>query len=121
MPKPKTPRTTNGKTTTKTTSAVPEVQLASNPEAVTPAIAIAEPVKEVAKTVTMESARPEVKAAKRAEPRKNVFPINLDEEIRRRAYELSEQRGFVPGHETEDWLVAEHEILARYTEQQQTA
>ena len=121
MPKPKTPRTTNGKTTTKTTSAVPEVQLASNPEAVTPAIAIAEPVKEVAKTVTMESARPEVKAAKRAESRKNVFPINLDEEIRRRAYELSEQRGFVPGHETEDWLVAEHEILARYTEQQQTA
>ena len=33
-------------------------------------------------------------------------------EIRRRAYELYEQRGHTPGHENEDWLVAEQEILA---------
>jgi len=35
------------------------------------------------------------------------------DEIRRRAYQLSEQRGFEPGHETEDWLCAEREILGR--------
>lgn len=62
---------------------------------------------------TLKSAQPA------PEPKKNVFPINLDEEIRKRAYELYEQRGFVSGYENEDWLTAEHEVLARY--QQQTA
>jgi len=50
--------------------------------------------------------------------KKNVVPINLEDEIRRRAYELYEQRGFQSGHEHEDWLIAEREILARYSEQQ---
>jgi hypothetical protein len=118
MPRAKTPRTTNGKTTTKTTTtATPEIQVAATPQAAV----TAEPVKEVTKTVKMDAVKPEVKTTKRPEVRKNVFPINLDEEIRRRAYELSEQRGFIPGHETEDWLFAEREILARYTDQQQTA
>jgi hypothetical protein len=30
--------------------------------------------------------------------------------IAERAYYLAEQRGFVPGHELEDWLAAEREI-----------
>ena len=38
----------------------------------------------------------------------------LEEEIRRRAYELYEQRGCTPGRENEDWLVAEQEIVARH-------
>ena len=46
--------------------------------------------------------------------RPNLVPINLDDEIRRLAYLLSERRGFEPGHETEDWLTAEHEIRQRY-------
>src|SRR2546423_8055752 len=50
----------------------------------------------------------------RADSRTNLFPINLEDEIRRRAYELSEQRGFEPGHEREDWLMAESEVLTRY-------
>ena len=50
----------------------------------------------------------------KAEPRANLVPINLEEEIRRLAYLLSERRGFTPGHETEDWLAAEHEIRQRY-------
>ena len=45
----------------------------------------------------------------RSEARANLVPINVDEEIRRLAYLLSERRGFEPGHETEDWLTAEHE------------
>jgi len=48
---------------------------------------------------------------------KNLVPINLEDEIRRRAYELSEQRGFTPGHENEDWFTAEREIRSRYTQQ----
>ena len=50
--------------------------------------------------------------------KKNVVPINLEDEIRRRAYELYEQRGGQSGHEHEDWLIAEREILARYSQQQ---
>jgi Protein of unknown function (DUF2934) len=61
--------------------------------------------------------RPEIKEPKKltAEVRRNVVPINLDEEIRRRAYELYEQRGRMPGYENDDWLVAEREILTRYS------
>jgi hypothetical protein len=46
--------------------------------------------------------------------RANLVPINVDDEIRRLAYLLSERRGFEPGHETEDWLAAELEIRQRY-------
>ena len=35
---------------------------------------------------------------------------NIEEEIRRRAYELFEARGGEGGHELEDWLRAEEEI-----------
>lgn len=55
------------------------------------------------------------------EARKNLIPINLEEEIRRRAYELSEQRGFTPGYENDDWFNAEREVLSRYHGQQQSA
>jgi hypothetical protein len=44
----------------------------------------------------------------------NVIPINLEEEIRRRAYEIFEERGRTPGNEHEDWVRAEREVLARY-------
>jgi hypothetical protein len=53
-----------------------------------------------------------------AELKKNIVPINLEDEIRRRAYEIYEERGRTPGDQHEDWLRAEREILARY---QQTA
>ena len=39
---------------------------------------------------------------------------DLESEIRRRAYELYERRGCTPGHEKEDWLVAEQEIAIRH-------
>jgi Protein of unknown function (DUF2934) len=35
----------------------------------------------------------------------------LQERIRQRAYELYEARGAEPGHELEDWTMAESEIL----------
>jgi len=52
--------------------------------------------------------------AVQTESRSNLVPINIEEEIRRAAYLLAEKRGFEPGHETEDWLVAESEVMRRY-------
>ena len=50
----------------------------------------------------------------------NVVPINLEEEIRRRAYELYLERRATAGAETgngdenQDWLIAEREIRSRH-------
>jgi CTP synthase (UTP-ammonia lyase) len=54
----------------------------------------------------------------KSESRSNLVPINLEDEIRQLAYLFSERRGFVPGHEAEDWLAAEHEVMQRYHHQQ---
>jgi Protein of unknown function (DUF2934) len=48
------------------------------------------------------------------DPRANIVPINLEDEIRKLAYEFSARRGFIPGYENEDWLAAEREIRQRY-------
>jgi hypothetical protein len=53
----------------------------------------------------------------KTEPRR-VVPINLEDEIRRRAYELYKQRGTGTGSEAEDWLAAEREVRQRYHQQQ---
>jgi hypothetical protein len=92
----------------------------SNPDLGSLQTATVEPVaaetrKPEMKTATSKKARkPEIV---KAEPRSNLVPINVEEEIRRLAYLLSERRGFEPGHETEDWLVAEREIRDRYHQQ----
>jgi hypothetical protein len=69
---------------------------------------------EAKKTETKKAARPEIV---KTEPRANLVPINLEEEIRRLAYLLSERRGFEPGHDAEDWLAAEREVRQRYHQQ----
>ena len=38
---------------------------------------------------------------------------NVQDQIRMRAYELYEARGFVDGHDVEDWYHAEEELLDR--------
>lgn len=64
------------------------------------------------------------------EVRKNVTSINvavkkanvdLDEEIRQRAYELYLERKGATGDQAQDWLTAEREIRARYAGQNQSA
>jgi DUF2934 family protein len=90
----------------------------------------------VVHTVSAEAApaevAPEAKVKVKPEPRKlgivkteprkngsvNLVPINLEEEIRRRAYELYQQRGPASGSEAEDWLTAEREVRQRYRQQQ---
>jgi hypothetical protein len=86
-------------------------------------------VKAVAAEPTPAEVKPEVKIA--PEPRKKlevvkteprrVVPINIEDEIRRRAYELYQQRGGAPGSEAQDWLAAEREVRQRYKQQQQSA
>jgi hypothetical protein len=48
----------------------------------------------------------------------NLVPVNLEEEIRRRAYELYLQRRGTAGNENgdqnQDWLIAEREVRLRY-------
>ncbi len=70
--------------------------------------------KEMMSTGRKSTRKPEIV---KTESRSNVVPINLEDEIRRLAYLMSERRGFVPGHETEDWLAAEHEVRERYHQQ----
>jgi len=83
--------------------------------------------KAVAAGTTPAEAAAEVKAASeprkfevvKNESRKNVvIPINLEDEIRRRAYELYQERGSASGSEAEDWLTAEREVRQRYQKQQ---
>jgi hypothetical protein len=40
--------------------------------------------------------------------------VELEEEIRRRAYELYEARGRAAGFDQDDWNQAEAEVLSRY-------
>jgi Protein of unknown function (DUF2934) len=44
-----------------------------------------------------------------------ALPADLQDQIRIRAYELYERRGCEPGHEVEDWALAEKEVLARHS------
>ena len=95
MAKPRVPKKTNGDAAA---DASILVAASSSPET-----AVAEPKKSVRKPSIVKN-----------NDRTNLFPINVDEEIRRLAYLMSERRGFEPGHETEDWLAAEREIQQRY-------
>jgi len=89
---------------------VPDVNTASATEA---ASTQSEPETKIAPE--MKSApEPKKFELRKTEPRKNVFPINLEDEIRRRAYELFQQRGPGSCSETEDWLSAEREVMLRY-------
>jgi hypothetical protein len=46
-------------------------------------------------------------------PANIVTDPNLEEEVRRRAYTLYEQRGREDGHDVDDWLRAEAELTAQ--------
>ena len=78
------------------------------------AVSVASATVEVAAEVSKE-VRKNGKAANQAAAM--AAPVNLEEEIRRRAYELYLQRratsGGVNGDENQDWLVAEREIRSR--------
>jgi len=108
MAKPKFPKKPNN---TKDTSSLPPLPEATMETAAAAASGVS-PATETRKPETRKTARkPEIV---RSEPRANLVPINLEDEIRSLAYLLSERRGFESGHETEDWLSAEREVRQRY-------
>jgi len=121
MAKPKFPKKSNGKEPVSTTTAAP---LSPSPQM---SDASAAPVEASAASATETETSKKNGAKKTArkpaivktEPRANLLPINLDDEIRRLAYLLSERRGFESGHEAEDWLTAEREIRQRYRQPSQ--
>ena len=115
MAKPKLPKRTNNPVASTTASPVPTVS-ATAPGPIVQAV----PTPETQQTNTKKTeakkvaGKPEIV---RSEPRTNLVPINIDDEIRRLAYLLSERRGFEPGHEAEDWVAAEREVRQRYHQQ----
>lgn len=101
MAKPRVPKKTNGDAGVTAAEAVSTALPATEAAAAEPVI------KETRKSLR----KPTIV---RTDGRPNIVPINVEEEIRRLAYLMSERRGFEPGHETEDWLAAEHEVRQRY-------
>jgi Protein of unknown function (DUF2934) len=124
MPKSKFPKKTNGAEQAVSSAVTPvagangqtDFALERNPtEGAIAASTTAQSTEAEMKTATTKKVRkPEIV---KTESRMNLVPINLEDEIRSLAYLLSERRGFQPGHETEDWLTAEHEVLERYHQQ----
>src|SRR5947209_4157751 len=106
MAKPRTPRAKKSGTTANGTSTNGNTGV-SNPGL-------------EAQTVTPVSAETKLQTAAEVKPqgpteaKKNLVPINLEEEIRRRAYEIFAERGHTPGNEHEDWVRAEREVRSRY-------
>jgi hypothetical protein len=105
-------RTTKDQTVTDNVGNLPDVQASAGTNASTEAT---QPVK-AAPEVT---SRPEVRKLEfvKNESRKNLVPINLEDEIRKRAFELYQLRGAGSGSEAEDWLTAEREVRQRYRQQ----
>ena len=99
MAKPRGPKKTNGGTIVQPVEAASSILSAAETSAAT------------------QPPKPSRPAIVKSDNRANLVPINLEDEIRRLAYLLSERRGFEPGHETEDWLTAEREVRQRYHQQ----
>ena len=113
MPRPKSPnKKANGTEQAVSSTKAPEPRTGGKATTTTAPAASSEVRNtEMKPAAPRKNRKPEIV---RAESRSNLIPINVEEEIRRLAYLMSERRGFTPGHETEDWLTAEREVLQRY-------
>ncbi len=49
------------------------------------------------------------------ETQQTKSPVDLQEQVRRRAFELYEVRGREDGHDLDDWLQAELELVQKRT------
>jgi hypothetical protein len=104
-----------------TPAAVPNVNAASATELSTTEIkpeaaAIAAAIKPAKPSEAIPETKSETKMFE-VRKTKNVVPINLEDEIRRRAYELYQQRQPGAGSEADDWFTAEREVMQRYHQQ----
>jgi hypothetical protein len=103
----KSSRTRKEQTGVNNAGGIPDVNAVAAPETAPPDV----------RPETKITPEPKKFEVRKTEPRKNVVPINLEDEIRRRAYELYQQRGSGSGSEAEDWLTAEREVMQRYHQQ----
>jgi pyruvate/2-oxoglutarate dehydrogenase complex dihydrolipoamide acyltransferase (E2) component len=117
MPRPKFPnKKTNGAEAPASAASAPTPKANGGAAETARVAASPDPNHEVRKmemktAAAKKTRKPEIV---KGESRSNLVPINVEDEVRRLAYLLSERRGFEPGHETEDWLSAEREVLDRY-------
>ena len=108
-------------------ASIPDVSAAPVTEAASAKVNPEAPAALAVKSATGPEPAPESKSETRPEAttkkmfevrkpdiRKNVVPINLEDEIRRRAYELYQQRGPGLSNEADDWFTAEREVMQRY-------
>jgi hypothetical protein len=136
-----TRKTTPGKKTSRSSKVDPAANVAAANPIVKPVVQGVKPSEQVAaiaKTESKRALKTEATASGNAgkidtiakpganknnfgvhnpDPRKNFAPTNLEDEIRRRAYELFQQRAPGSGSEAEDWLTAEREVTKRYHQQ----
>jgi hypothetical protein len=68
---------------------------------------------EIGNTERKETALPNPRTKKAPTPITAARPRNIEEQIRRRAYELYESRGREDGRDLEDWFRAEAEITGK--------
>lgn len=68
------------------------------------------PAKTPAKTPANTTARPQ---SFTGNARADISPDELRKLISEAAYYRAKQRGFTPGHELEDWIQAEAEVMRR--------
>ena len=128
MAKPRMPKKTNGVAAAKQAEVAPAevtpIHIAAAAETMP-----AETKRPTSKPASKPEASPTPVLTKAAKTNGNgdgqisskLVPINVEDEIRQLAYLLSERRGFTPGHENEDWLVAEREVFQRYNQHQHSA
>ena len=108
MPKPRVPK----KAGEDTTAATPALDAVSSEVLASESNGNGSATNGVKKTARRKTtAKPEIV---KSDLRATVVPINVEEEVRRLAYLMSERRGFEPGHEAEDWFAAEREVRQRY-------
>ena len=58
---------------------------------------------------------PQFQAVPESRESNNGSAVDIQAEIRQRAYELYQERGYVSGFEQEDWITAEREVLSRHS------
>ena len=104
MARTKAPKKNEVKDQPTTISATPSTKAQDSTPVAVPATA----------STTITGTEPRRLEIVKPDSRTNIVPINLDDEIRKLAYEFSARRGFIPGYENEDWLAAEREIRQRY-------
>jgi hypothetical protein len=62
---------------------------------------------------TKRTRKPKSSSKVTAAPVGRVLATNIEEAIRSRAYSIYEQRGREHGHDLDDWLIAEAEVVGK--------